>query len=75
MADVRTLGSWQMTESNYPFLLSRTGAEKSQYEPGLEAYMVLGVIYWPAILVLILLDYLEGLAVAKEGDRCCCRLA
>lgn len=50
------LGSWQKMVNNYPSLLSRNDAEKSQYGPGPEAYMVLGAKYWLASLSVILLD-------------------
>lgn len=50
------LGFWQKMANNYPYLLSRNDAEKSQYGPGPEAYMVLGAKHWLASLSVILLD-------------------
>lgn len=71
MAGGLMLGFGLMMESNYPPLLSRTVAEKSQYGPGLLAYMVLGVKYWQVSLVVNLSDYPGASAEEREGDRCC----
>jgi hypothetical protein len=51
-----SLGFWLKKENNYPLLLSRNDAEKSQYGPGPEAYMVLGAKHWLGSLSVILLD-------------------
>lgn len=69
------LGSWLKMENNYPSLLSRNDAEKSQYGPGPEAYMVLGAKHWLASLSVILLDCLWASAVVTTAAHCCCQPA
>ena len=66
---VVTPGFWLMA-SNYPSLLSRIFAEKLQYEPGPEVYMVLGAIYSPESLFATLLIGPGELDAGKEGVRC-----
>jgi hypothetical protein len=68
VADV-TLGFWLKMASNYPSLLSRIVAEKLQYEPGPEVYMVLGAIYSPGSLFVTPLIGPGELDAGKEGVR------
>jgi hypothetical protein len=70
-----SLGFWLKKENNYPSLLSRNDAEKSQYAPGPHSYRALGAKYWLASLSVIPLDCPWASAVGKEGARCCCRPA
>jgi hypothetical protein len=66
-----SLGFWLKMASNYPPLLSRNVAEKSQYGPGPEVYTVLGAKHWPAILFEIQLNCPWGFAAGREEARCC----
>jgi hypothetical protein len=75
VAGVVKLGFWLKMESNYPCLLSRTVAEKSQYAPAPEAYMALAARYLPTTLSVILLDCLGASAAVKAVARCWFRLA
>lgn len=70
-----TLEFWLKMASNYPSLLSRNVAEKSQDAPEQGAYMVLGVRCSRKNLSVTLLDCPLEFAVVKEGARCCCRPA
>jgi hypothetical protein len=69
------LAFWLKTENNYPSLLSRNDAERSQYVPGSEPYRALGAKHWLVTLSVILADCPWEFAVGKEGGRCCCRPA
>jgi hypothetical protein len=70
-----SLEFWLKMASNYPSLLSRNVAEKSQYAPEPEAYMVLGARCWRRNLFVTLLDCPLEFAVGTEGGRCCYRPA
>jgi hypothetical protein len=75
VAGVVKLGFWLKMERNYPCLLNRTVAEKSQYAPAPEAYMALAAKYLPVTLCVTLLDCRGTSAVVKVVVRCCFRLA
>jgi hypothetical protein len=66
---------WLKKENNYPFLLSRNDAEKSQYGPGPHSYRALGAKYWLASLSVTLLDCPWASAAGTGVGRCCCRPA
>lgn len=74
VADVK-LGFWLKMVSNYPFLLSRTVAGKSQDGPELEVYTVLGEKCWPAIPCVTRSCCLVASVVARGADHYRCRLA